>query len=159
MAIERLPLSIADPCCGNGQLLETLRAAGHIVHGSDIVNYGWPHTVIRDYLAEPVEMGDVGIVTNPPFRLAEEFIRKAIADNCHFHGWLLRTNFLESVGRMPLWRDHPPSRVWVSSRRLPMMHRAGWAGHRSTSNQAFAWFIWDDSKEKRRFDHFDWRAP
>jgi hypothetical protein len=30
-------------------------------------------------------MGDVGIVTNPPYRLVEKFIRKAIADGCTFH--------------------------------------------------------------------------
>jgi hypothetical protein len=160
MRIERLPKSIADPCCGTGAILDVLKASGHIVYGSDIVNYGWPHAVVRDYLAEPVEMNGVAIVTNPPFRLAEKFIRKAIAEGCGYHAWLLRTNFLESIGRLPLWRDHPPNRVWFSSRRLPMMHREGWAGPRATSNQAFAWFVWDGSQEKRRFGHFDWRpAP
>jgi hypothetical protein len=158
MAIERLPKSIADPCVGSGAILDVLKSAGHIVHGADVVDYGWPHTVVRDYLAEPVEMNGVAIVTNPPFRSAEKFIRKAIADGCHYHAWLLRTNFLESIGRLPLWRDHPPSRVWVSSRRLPMMHRDGWDGPKATSNQAFGWFVWDDSTDKRRFDHFDWRA-
>jgi hypothetical protein len=158
MAIEKLPVSIADPCCGSGAILDVLKAAGHIVHGADIADYGWPHTVIRDYLAGPVEMNGVAIVTNPPYRLAERFIRKAISDGCHFHAWLLRTNFLESTGRMPLWRDHPPSRIWFSGRRLPMMHRHGWTGPKTSSNQAFAWFVWDDSNEKRTFGHFDWLA-
>jgi hypothetical protein len=115
MAIERLPPSIANPCCGSGAILAALQAAGHIVHGSDIIGYGRPHTVIRDYLSGPVAMHDVAIVTNPPYRLARKFIEKAIADHCLFHAWLLRLNFLESVGRMALWRAHPPSRVWVSS--------------------------------------------
>jgi hypothetical protein len=61
--------------------------------------------VIRDYLAEPVEMNGVGIIINPPFRLAEAFIRKAISDGCHYHAWLLRTNFLESVSRLALWHE------------------------------------------------------
>ena len=64
MAVERLPLSIADPACGSGAILDTLKAAGHIVHGADIVDYGWPHTIIRDYLAAPVIMGDVAVITN-----------------------------------------------------------------------------------------------
>jgi methylase of polypeptide subunit release factors len=90
MAIERLPTSIADACCGSGAILNVLAAAGHIVHGADIVDYGWRGncTMIRDYLAEPVEMNGVAIVTNPPFRQAEAFIRKAIADGCHYHAWL-----------------------------------------------------------------------
>src|ERR1700730_4181966 len=161
MAIERLPVSIADPCVGTGVILEVLRQAGHIVHGADIVDYGWQYTVIRDYLTEPVLMNDGGIVPNPPFRLAEQFIRKAIADRCHFHAWLLRTNFLESVSRLALWRDYPPSRVWVSSRRLPMMHRENWSGPRSTSNVCYAWYVWDgpaNNNRRAEIDFFDWRA-
>jgi hypothetical protein len=118
----------------------------------------WPYTVIRDYLVEPIAMNGVAIVTNPPFRLAEAFIRKAIADKCHYHAWLLRTNFLESVSRMALWRDHPPSRIWISSRRLPMMHRLGWTGPKTTSNQAFCWMVWDRSSyDVCKLGWFDWR--
>jgi len=60
----------ADPACGSGAILDVLAAGGHIVHGADVVDYGWKGggvTVIRDYLTEPVEMNGVGIVTNPPF--------------------------------------------------------------------------------------------
>lgn len=41
MAIERLPASIADPCCGGGVVLDVLRDAGHFVFGADIADYGW----------------------------------------------------------------------------------------------------------------------
>jgi hypothetical protein len=128
------------------------------VFGADIVSYGWPHTIIRDYLAEPVCMVDTGIVTNPPFRLAEAFIRKAISDGCHYHAWLLRTNFLESVSRLALWRAMPPSRIWISSRRLPMMHRLGWAGPKSSSNVSYMWAVWDAaSNDNCKLDFFDWK--
>jgi hypothetical protein len=160
LTVERLPASIADPCCGDGAILNVLKAAGHIVHGADVMDYGWPWTLIRDYLAEPVIMNGVGIVTNPPFRLAERFIRKAITDGCHYHAWLLRLNFLESVSRRGLWRESPPARIWVSSRRLPMMHRHGWDGPRSTSNVSYAWFVWDGPSNNNRraeVDFFDWR--
>jgi hypothetical protein len=80
LAVERLPKSIADPACGTWAILNVLKAEGHIVHGSDIVDYGAPYTVIRDYLADPIEMNGVGIVTNPPYRLALEFVRKALGD-------------------------------------------------------------------------------
>jgi hypothetical protein len=88
MRIERLPASMADPACGRGAILDVLEAGGHIVR-ADIVDYGWRATVVRDYLNEPILMSDVGIVTNPPYRLAEQFIRKAISDGCHYHAWLL----------------------------------------------------------------------
>ena len=142
MRIENLPLSIADPCCGNGAILNVLREAGHIVHGADIRDYGWPHTVVRDYLAEPIIMHDVGIVSNPPYMLALEFLQKAIADGAAYHAWLLRSNFLESNGRLPFFASHPPSRIWISSRRLPVMHREGGTGPRTGSNACMAWFVW-----------------
>ena len=42
LKIESVPRSVADPACGSGAILDVLRAAGHMVHGSDIVDYGWP---------------------------------------------------------------------------------------------------------------------
>ena len=67
LKLESLPRSIADPCCGTGAILDVVAAAGHFTFGSDVVDYGWPNTVIRDYLAAPIEMNGVGIVTNPPY--------------------------------------------------------------------------------------------
>jgi hypothetical protein len=160
MRVETLPRSIADPACGNGAILDVLRDAGHFIYGADIRDYGWPHTIIRDYLAEPVVMNDVGIVTNPPYRLALEFIEKALSDGTQYAAFLLRLNFLESIARKPFFEKNPPSRVWVSSRRLPMMHRQGWQGKRSTSNQAFGWFVFDKREPYQgpQLNFFDWKA-
>lgn len=157
--IERLPAAaIIDPCCGNGAILNVLEAAGYMVHGIDIVDYGWPGTVIRDYFAGPVRMDGVALVTNPPYRLAQRFIEKALDDGTRFAAFLLRLNFLESMRRKRFFETHPPSRIWVSSRRLPMMHRQGWTGRKSTSNHCYAWFVWDESKEKQVVKHFDWKT-
>jgi hypothetical protein len=96
LKIESVPRSVADPACGSGAILDVLRAAGHIVYGWGIADYGWPHTVVRDYLAGPVEMNGVAIVTNPPYRLAQKFIEKALDDGTRFSAFLLRLNFLEN---------------------------------------------------------------
>jgi hypothetical protein len=155
--LERLPRAIADPACGSGSILDALKAKGFVVFGADIVDYGWPNTVIRDHLAQPVHMGEVGIISNPPFKLAEQFVRKAISDGCKYHAWLLRTNFLESVGRMPFWQDHPFSRMRVSSARF-YMYPHGYTGPEKSSNQSFSWFIWDScSEDKRAVAWFNWK--
>jgi len=114
MAIERLPQSIADPCCGSGAILDVLRDEGdHIVFGADVVNYGWLHCVVRDYLAEPVTMNETAIVTNPPYRLALEFIEKAHREGTQYSAWLLRLNFLESMRRKSFFEANPPSRPHI----------------------------------------------
>jgi len=142
--VENLPARIMDPCCGTGQICDALRNK-HIVLGRDIVDYNWPGTVVADYLASSLNMGDMGIVTNPPYRLAFEFLGKALADGTQFIAFLLRLNFLESMKRKAFFELHPPSRVWISSRRFEM-HSATWDGPRVSSNVCYSWMIWDRRK-------------
>jgi hypothetical protein len=56
---------------------------------------------------------------------------------------LLRLAFLEGTGRSDILDSGRLARVHVFRNRLPMMHRDGWNGPRSTSATAFAWFVWD----------------
>jgi hypothetical protein len=86
-------------------------------------------------------IGAAGLVTNPPFQLAQRFAAKAIAE-LDYVALLVRTNFLTERTVRGHWLDaHPPSRQWLSSQRLPMMHRHGWQGPRSSSNTPHAWAI------------------
>jgi hypothetical protein len=157
LAIERVPVNIWEPACGNGAITNVLRNAGHAVVSSDIVPYdGFTPDLVADFLTVPVPHGVQGIITNPPFRLALEFAKKAIVD-VPYVALLLRLNFLESVERLSFFHTTPPARIWVSSRRLPMMHRLNWSGPRSTSNHAFAWFIWERGAPRAELRWFDWR--
>jgi hypothetical protein len=154
-----IPKRVLEPAAGNGSIVRPLQAAGFDVVAQDICDYGLPGCTIADYLATPtLPMGPFdAVITNPPFKLAEQFARKAIRE-VPYTALLLRTNFVESVSRLPFFRCSPPTRIWVSSRRLPMMHRFGWDGPTATSNTCYAWFIWD-----RRYalaesggSHVDW---
>jgi hypothetical protein len=102
--------------------------------------------------------------------LAQAFLVKALTE-VGYVALLVRTNFLmEGVRRMPFLQASPPTRVWLSARRFPMMHRHNWTGKRSSSNTPYAWAIWHrgarrefpqlfDWKEELRDDtHFQWRA-
>ena len=110
-------------------------------------------TISKPQLLKGVE----AVITNPPYKLAVEFAEKAL-EEVPYLALLLRTNFLESTSRLSFFRKHQPARIWISSRRLPMMHRHGWQGPRAPSNTCFAWFIWDRiSEQKRVIDWFDWK--
>jgi hypothetical protein len=152
-----LPQRIWEPAAGDGAIVRPLQAAGFTVIASDIVDYGLVGCGVGiDYLEAP-PVGDVqAIVTNPPFRLALRFAEKALRE-VPYLALLLRTNFLESTERLKFFRKHPTARIWISSRRLPMMHRHGWQGRLAPSNTCHAWFIWDGSKQESVMHWFDWK--
>ncbi len=139
-----LPHRIWECAAGPGRIVKVLRAAGHEVLGSDLVDYGEPtHFSGRDFLMERAcPPGTGAIVTNPPFKLATEFAEHAV-ELCPLVVMLLRLAFLESKRRAAL--IDRLSRVYVFDRRLPMMHRAGWEGRKANSGMAFAWMVWDRS--------------
>jgi hypothetical protein len=124
-----------------------LLAHGHDVYASDLVDYGNPsHHYRIDFLMERKPPSGYGecICTNPPFKLAEQFVAHAI-DLCPLVIMLLRLAFLESERRTPILEGRGLARVHVFRKRLPMMHRAGWQGRKANSGMAFAWFVFDRS--------------
>lgn len=77
----QLPHRLWDPGCGYGTgILDPLRAAGHEVIGSDLIDHARPDIFSRrDFLMErKAPDGCEGIVTNPPFKLAGKFVAHAL---------------------------------------------------------------------------------
>lgn len=146
MKAENLPKHIWEPACGRGAIVNVLREAGHVVVASDLVDYGVPITIFwrYDFLMEhKAPEGTEAIVTNPPFKLADEFAAHALTLVPRVF-MLLRLAFLEGTARTPILENHL-ARVHVFRNRLPMMHRDGWTGPKATSATAFAWFCWNKS--------------
>jgi hypothetical protein len=143
LRVERLPHRLWEPACGPGAIVRVLRGAGHQVLASDLVDYGDPsHFYRRDFLMEPLPPGCEAIVTNPPFKLVEQFVAHAL-DLCPRVVMLLRLAFYESDRRRDLLENRGLTRIHVFRKRLPMMHRAGWEGRKGNSGMAFCWMIWD----------------
>jgi hypothetical protein len=155
---DYLPKCIWEPAAGDGAIVRPFQDAGFTVIASDIADYGLNGCMVGvDYLTATPIPEVQGVVTNPPYKLAVPFAEKALRETPYL-ALLLRTNFLESTARLSFFRKHQPARIWISSRRLPMMHRHGWQGPRAPSNTCFAWFIWDArSEQKRVVDWFDWK--
>lgn len=142
---ENLPEVIWEPACGPGSIVRVLRARGRQVYATDLVDYESPDQDMAnwDFLMErQVPIGVQAIVTNPPFKNAPDFVRKAL-DLCPKVYMLMRLAFLEGTTRSDILDDAHLARVHVFKNRLPMMHRDGWEGPKSTNTMAFAWFVWD----------------
>jgi len=144
LKVEKLPWIIWEPACGPGAIVRVLRSHGHDVLATDLVDYGTPDQDDHgwDFLAQTGRSEhEEAIVTNPPYRMAGKFVAHAI-ELCPLVIVLARLAFYESTGREAILARC--SRIHVFANRLPMMHRAGWTGPKSTSGVAFAWFVWDD---------------
>jgi hypothetical protein len=145
LRVERLPPKVWEPAFGPGRIVNVLRARGHAVYASDLINYGADPTAHYgcDFLLEQHAPDGFGcILTNPPYRDAERFVAHALK-LCPHVIMLLRLAFLESERRTGILEGRGLARVHVFRKRLPMMHCAGWEGRKANSGMAFAWFVWD----------------
>ncbi len=137
--LEQLPNPIWEVCDGLGHISDTLIERGYNVRRSDLFTRGRDIEQL-DFLKSN-ETWNGTIVTNPPYSDAIAFVRKAmqtVTDGNKVCMWL-RILFLESQLRYKLFKEFPPIRVWVSSRRIP----CGMNGEFGASAQGYAWFVWE----------------
>jgi hypothetical protein len=143
LKVEALPYKIWEPAAGRGAIVRVLRDAGHQVTASDILHYDFPLDFEADFFdrVRP-PAGTELILTNPPYRLATEFVDHALT-LCRRVIMLCRLAFLESECRSRILDTGTLAAVHVFKKRLPMMHRHSWTGPRASSAMPFAWFVWD----------------
>src|SRR4051812_21333645 len=94
---EQLPPNIWEPACGPGAIVRTLRAAGHNVLATDLVDYNSPdqdHAGWDFLLKYSLPCGIQAIVTTPPYAIANNFVAHAL-ELCPTVVMLLRLAFLE----------------------------------------------------------------
>lgn len=89
-----------------------------------------------DYLNSELEPVDL-IITNPPFSIAQEFLRKSL-DEARCVCYLLRLSYLGSKGRKAFWRENTPTHQMV-------IDRPSFTGQ-GTDNSEYAWFCWDHDR-------------
>jgi hypothetical protein len=139
--------TIYDPAAGIGTILDVAQRHNYEAIGSDLVKRRrddaittpWNYLVRGDYVPRP----DI-IVCNPPFRLAEAFIRQAMKPGSvqWKAAFLLRLSFLEGQARLKLWTDCSLARVHVFAQRVSMP--PGDSGVKPTGGAvAFAWYVFD----------------
>lgn len=138
MQLECFAPDIWEPACGEGHISRVLQQHGYRVRSSDIVDRGFGE--VGDFLRS-TEPWNGDIVTNPPYKYAQEFVEHALAliPDGHKVAMFLKLQFLEGKQRRRMYQITPPQRVYVSSSRL----RCGMNGHfEGTSAVAYAWFVW-----------------
>lgn len=130
-----------EPAAGRGYMAKPLSEYFAHVEAADAYPYGF--APIRDFLSHPHEAGSHDwVITNPPFRLAEAFVERALIVARHGVAILARTVFLESVGRYEgIFKPNPPTKFAQFTERVPMVK--GRLDAKASTATGYAWFVWE----------------
>lgn len=143
-----------EPAANRGHMVKPLREYFAAVGASDVHDYGAGFPV-SDYLFGPVPNFVDWTITNPPFRLAEQFIERMSATSAEGFAVIVRAAFLEGQGRFErLFSKNPPSFVLQFTERV-VMHKGRLAPEGSTAT-AYAWLVWIDGESPTKLE---WIAP
>ena len=159
-----VPRVVAEPAAGRGWMSRELTRCGHTVHSSDLHEY--PDPLVPDvkfgvdFLKTVPGAGveTMAMVTNPPFKdsLPERFVRHAIERiGFGFVAIFARLTFMESEGRLSLFRDYPMTDVAVFGGRVngdeDLFEKKQLGGM-----IAYAWYVWDRRGERPDHPRLRW---
>lgn len=133
-------MTCLEPACGAGHMVKVLREYFAEVRFADANDYGFGP--VRDFLSYPYETNAVDwVITNPPFRLAEDFTHRSLDVARVGVAMLVRSVFLESVGRYErLFSKCPPAIFAQFVERVPMVK--GRLDKKATTATGYAWLVW-----------------
>lgn len=149
LEVEKFSLKIWEYACGGGHMTQVLIDNGYEVLSSDIVDRGYHNTSIIDFLKEPLFKleWDGDIITNPPYKYAQEFIEKSleVVNRGRKVAMFLKIQFLEGKKRKKLFEKYPPKVIYVSSSRLLCAKNGNFESMKQSGGSAvaYAWFIWE----------------
>ncbi len=168
-----------DPAANRGHMIRPLSEYFAQAQATDIHDYGFSqHLRTVDFLwpGSEAHLEPDWIITNPPFRLADRFIRRAFTLNLWGCAFLMRTSFVEGIERhRDLFSTFPPTLIAQFSERV-VMHKGklinpnvpvrvfdkkkqAWVERKPTSATSYAWFLWLRIHSQSRTTRMVWIPP
>lgn len=140
LGLEKFEGSIWECACGAGHLSKEMKRLGYEVLSTDLVYRGYGLGDI-DFLKIKMK-SQSNIITNPPYKYANEFILKGmdILEKGKKLALFLPIRYLEGKERKLLFQKFPPKTVWVSSSRLKCAPNGEF--NKEGSSVSYAWFVW-----------------
>ena len=130
---------IWECAAGEGAISDVLKQHGYEVYSSDLIDRGYGE--LLDFLESNYIVPN--IVTNPPFKLALEFVEHAKNHATKKIALFLPLTFLESQRRYEMFQDtaFPLKCIYQFSKRVSLYK--GGIKLKNSGMVAFAWFVWD----------------
>lgn len=139
-----------EPACNRGHMTRVLDEYFPMVYGTDIFRYVDNILFgVCDFLRDESIYEDVPwIITNPPFAQAEAFINRSLMIATTGVCMLVRTSFLEGVGRYRnIFSKCPPHVIAQFSERVPMVK--GRYDPKASTATSYCWLVWFPGREYR----------
>jgi hypothetical protein len=143
-----------EPCVGQGHIADTIKKHNPRarVKGYDLVDRGYPKTIVSDYTkSKPLKRKVDWTITNPPFTLASDFVHKALEDSKIGVAMFLKIQFLETVKRKELLENTPLKYIYIFSKRQVTFREGLELDPRTNkpwSNMlCFCWLVWEKDYE------------
>lgn len=128
---------IWECACGQGHISKVLEEDGYQVTSTDLFDTGYGKPGV-DFLTSEMPAGCNFIITNPPFNLAEQFIRRAASLPLIGFALLLKSQYWHAAKRASLFEEHRPAYV------LPLTWRPDFlfGGRGGAPTMDCIWTVW-----------------
>ena len=145
LEVESFSPLVWECACGEGHLSKVLEKHGYKVISTDLIYRGYGEKESLDFLTESTNCFNGDIITNPPYRYALEFVRRAldIIQPGRKIAMFLKLTFMEGQKRKEFFLHNPPKIVYVSSSRLSCAMNGDFEKYSSNNAVCYAWFIWE----------------
>jgi len=142
MEREKFDGLIWECACGTGEMAEVIKEYDCMVFSSDLIDRGYGRGGV-DFLQHPDEDEVENIITNPPYKHAFAFVKKAKKIATKKIAMLLKITFLEGISRYEMFQDtdFPLKIVYVFCRRQKVAKEG--MELKNAGMIAYAWFVWD----------------
>lgn len=147
LLLDLFPFSkrIWECACGAGHLSKVFESRGHEVVSTDLFDRGYGTPGVN--FLNCTEQFDGDIITNPPYKYAQQFAEKALelVHEGHHAAMFLKLTFMEGQKRKAFFAKSPPKIVFVSSSRLQCAKNGDFQGLTASGGSAVAygWYVWE----------------
>ena len=139
--------SFYEPACGEGHISKVLEEwFKSPISSTDLVGRGYGTGGIDFLQLDNYTKKFDCIITNPPFKLAKEFIQKALSLSNKYVIMFAKIQLLEGIGRKELFEKNPPKYIYVFRNRINPLRNGNPLDEKGkpwASTMCFAWFIWE----------------
>lgn len=143
--------TMLEPCVGQGHIAKTVYDFYNNnpkITALDIVDRGYPDTIIQNFLTWKTDKKFEMIISNPPYSLGKEFIEKGmeLLTEKGQMAMFLKIQFLEGAKRKELFEKYPPKYIYVFRNRMATWNNGEPLdpnGKRWATTMCHAWFVWE----------------